>query len=103
MQIDHAFSELVGLIYEGTLEEEPWHSFLVRCQTVFNASVTNLILRSPTTLGLGSMHVVGGIPENIATYNARAYALDPFVNLPEGKVVTLHEFVDLEAWFASDF
>jgi DNA-binding CsgD family transcriptional regulator/PAS domain-containing protein len=102
MQIDHAFSDLVGLIYEGTLEEVPWQSFLARCQTVFNASVTNLILRSPTTPGLGSMHIVGGIPENIATYNERAYALDPFINLPEGEVVTLHEFVDREAWLASD-
>jgi len=103
MHIDREFSELVGLIYEGPLEAEPWKTFLVRCQAVFNASVTNLILRAPTTPGLGSMHVVGGIPENIATYNERAYALDPFINLPEGEVVTLHEFLDKEAWLASDF
>ncbi len=103
MQIDQEFSELVGLIYDGTLEEVPWQAFLERCQVVFNASVTNLILRSPTTPRLGSMHVVGGFPENIATYNERAYALDPFVNLPEGTVVTLHEFVDKEALLASDF
>jgi DNA-binding CsgD family transcriptional regulator/PAS domain-containing protein len=103
MHIDQDFSELVGLIYEGPLQEVPWRAFLVRCQEVFNASVTNLILRSRTTPGLGSMHVVGGIPENIATYNERTYALDPFINLPEGEVVTLHEFVDKEAWLASDF
>lgn len=103
MVIDQEFSDLVGLIYEGPLQEVPWRDFLVRCQAVFNASVANLILRAPNTPGLGSMHVVGGIPENIATYNERAYALDPFINLPEGEVVTLHEFVDKNTWFDSDF
>lgn len=103
MQIDHEFSELVGLIYDGPLEEVPWQAFLVRCQTVFNAHVTNLILRSPHTPGLGSMHVVGGFPENIATYNERSYALDPFINLPEGEVMTLHEFMGRDVLMASDF
>lgn len=103
MRIDPEFNELLGLIYEGLLEDEPWQRFLMRCQVVFKASVANLILRSPTTPGLGAMHVVGGVPENIASYNERSYALDPFINLPEGEVVTLHEFLGKEAVLDSDF
>ena len=103
MQIDQEFSELVGLIYEGPLEEVPWRSFLVRCQDLMSARVANLILRSPTTPGLGIMRVVGGVPEHIVTYNERSYALDPFINLPPGEVVTLHEFMGSEALLASDF
>lgn len=103
MQIDQEFSELVGLIYEGPLEAVPWQSFLERCQELMSARVANLILRSPTTPGLGIMRVVGGVPEHIVTYNERSYALDPFINLPPGEVVTLHEFMGSEALFASDF
>jgi DNA-binding CsgD family transcriptional regulator len=103
MQIDPEFSELIGLIYEGPLEEVPWRSFLMRCQELMSARVANLILRSPTTPGLGIMRVVGGVPEHIVTYNERSYALDPFINLPPGEVVTLHEFMGSEALLASDF
>lgn len=103
MRIDAEFNELLGLIYEGLLEDVPWQTFLLRCQEVFKASVANLILRSPNTPGLGAMHVVGGVPENIVTYNERSYALDPFINLPEGEVVTLHEFVGKEKLLTSDF
>lgn len=103
MQIDQEFSELIGLIYEGPLEEVPWRSFLVRCQELMSARVANLILRSPTTPGLGIMRVVGGVPEHIVTYSDSSYALDPFINLPPGEVVTLHEFMGSEALLASDF
>lgn len=103
MHIDQEFSELIGLIYEGPLEEVPWRSFLMRCQELMSARVANLILRSPTTPGLGIMRVVGGVPEHIVTYNERSYALDPFINLPPGEVVTLHEFMGSEALLASDF
>jgi DNA-binding CsgD family transcriptional regulator/PAS domain-containing protein len=103
MQIDQEFSELIGLIYEGPLEEVPWRTFLMRCQELMSARVSNLILRSPSTPGLGIMRVVGGVPEHIVTYNERSYALDPFINLPPGEVVTLHEFMGSEALLASDF
>lgn len=103
MHIDQEFSELIGLIYEGPLEEVPWRSFLVRCQELMSARVANLILRSPTTPGLGIMRVVGGVPEHIVMYNEGSYALDPFINLPPGEVVTLHEFMGTDALLASDF
>lgn len=103
MHIDQEFSELIGLIYEGPLEEVPWRSFLIRCQELMSARVANLILRSPTAPGLGIMRVVGGVPEHIVTYNEGSYALDPFINLPPGEVVTLHEFMGTDALLASDF
>lgn len=103
MQFDQEFSELLGLIYEGPLEPVPWQSFLERCKELMDAHVTNLVLRSPTHLGPGVMRVVGGVPEHIVTYNERSYALDPFINLPEGEVVSLHEFMDIDTLLASDF
>ena len=103
MHIDHEFSDLLELLYNGPLEPIPWQGFLERCKELMSARVANLILRSPGNLGLGLMRVVGGVPEHIVTYNERSYALDPFINLPEGEVVTLHEFMGTEALLASDF
>ncbi|HEY3699346.1 MAG TPA: helix-turn-helix transcriptional regulator [Spongiibacteraceae bacterium] len=103
MQIDNELSELIGLIYEGPLEAVPWQPFLERCKQIMGAYAANLILRSPTTVRLGMMQNAGGVPEHIVTYNERGYALDPFINLPPGAVVSLHEFMGSDALLASDF
>jgi DNA-binding CsgD family transcriptional regulator/PAS domain-containing protein len=103
MHVDQEFSDLLGLLYNGPLEAVPWQAFLESCKDLMSARVANLILRAPGRLGLGLMRVVGGVPEHIATYNERSYALDPFINLPEGEVVTLHEFMGTEQLLASDF
>ncbi|TNF35606.1 MAG: helix-turn-helix transcriptional regulator [Gammaproteobacteria bacterium] len=103
MKPDAAFSELLGLIYEGPLEAVPWQSFLSRFKEIMNASVTTLVLRPPTADARGVMLNDGGVMDVIASYNERLYALDPFVDLPPGKVVSLQEFIGTENLQASDF
>ena len=102
-QLHPAFSELVGLVYEGPMEPQPWEQFLNRCRELTGAPVATLILRAPSRHELGLMRTSGGETRNIETYHDRLHALDPFVNLPEGRVVTLHEFLSTEAVLASDF
>lgn len=103
MAIDPVFSELVGLLYEGPLEEAPWESFLGRCREVMGAAVVSLILRAPSRAELGLMRTSGGMLENIQSYNQRLYALDPFINLPEGQVFSLHEYLGTEVLLNGDF
>ena len=103
MKADASFSELLGLIYEGPLEPVPWQSFLARFKEVMNASVTTLVLRPPSEGSQGVVLNDGGVLDVIASYNERLYALDPFVDLPLGKVLGLHEFVGTEQLLESDF
>ena len=37
------------------------------------------------------------------SYNEGQFVLDPFVNLPPGEVISLHEYLSSEALLASDF
>lgn len=101
--IDPIFSELIGLLYEGPLEEAPWEGFLNRSREVMGAAVVSLILRAPSSPALGLLRTAGGDSQNISSYNERLYALDPFVNLPEGRVVSLHDYLTTETVLQSDF
>ncbi len=103
MKADVAFSELLGLVYEGPLEPVPWQSFLARFKEVMHAAVTTLVLRPPSEGSRGVVLNEGGVLDVIASYNERLYALDPFVDLPLGKVVDLHEFIGTDTLLASDF
>ena len=47
-RIDSDFSQLVGLIYQGALEEQPWQSALPALREALDAQVISLVLRPPT-------------------------------------------------------
>lgn len=103
MTTDPEFSALLELVYEGPLEPVPWQAFLARFKEWMSASVTTLVLQPPSERSRGVMLNDGGVLDVIASYNESLYALDPFVGLPEGQVVGLHEFVGTEALLGSDF
>lgn len=103
MQVDENFSELVGLIYQGPLEDPPWHSFLASFREILGAQLITLLLRPPREDAHGVMLADGGSLSAIESYNEGQFVLDPFVNLPLGQVVTLHEFMTTDALLASPF
>lgn len=103
MKPDSAFSDLLGLIYEGPLESVPWQGFLARFREVMDAAVTTLVLRPPSEHSGGVMLNEGGALDVIASYNERLHALDPFVDLPTGQVVSLQEFIGTDELLSSDF
>jgi DNA-binding CsgD family transcriptional regulator/PAS domain-containing protein len=103
---DEVFEQLVELIYEGPLQEKPWQSFLPMPRKVMDAQVVSLVLRPPAAGDRGVIlncrrdedgAEVGELadPEDWEAINYREqfFALDPFVNLPPGKVVTQQELV----------
>lgn len=103
MRVDGDFSELIGTIYQGALEEVPWQTFLATFRELMGAHLVTLLLRPPTAEGHGLMLHDGGSISAIDSYNESLFALDPYVNLPLGEVVGLRDFVTPEVLEKSDF
>jgi DNA-binding CsgD family transcriptional regulator len=86
------FSELTRLVYEGTLDPAAWRLFLKGMCEKLNGNAAVIILRIPR-LGEVPLKVdYGAIPELSPPYFRKYMAMDPFVQLPEGRAVTLHDF-----------
>lgn len=107
------YDQLLGLIYEGPLEARPWQSALPRLRELFDAQVASLVLRPPAEhdrgLILNSVRDGGGHsladPNDweVSAYREQFFALDPFINLPLNKVVTLQDMLDGNELEHSDY
>lgn len=101
MQTDPSFSDLIGTIYQGAIEEPPWQGFLALLRELMVAVNTTLVLRPPSTQGKGILLTDGGSLEGIAHYNESLFVFDPFVDLQPGEVKTLLEIIDEKEWLNS--
>ena len=64
---------------------------------------TVIMLLPPGSAAINLISTVGGRSEVTSAYRGQLFALDPFVNLPEGRVITLHEFVGDRELERNDF
>jgi DNA-binding CsgD family transcriptional regulator/PAS domain-containing protein len=97
------FSELVHLVYAGAIDPSAWRTFLKLMTERLSGNAAVLILRVPK-LGEIPMKVAhGAMPEREALYFKHFMAVDPFVQLPEGRAVTMHDFVDAEELERSEY
>ena len=101
------FSELLESIYHGLDEAPLWQGFLNQLRNEMDASICFLILRTPNP-GDAGLLLSDGLPSPISdtpnnVYSDGLYALDPFVNLPAGKVVSLEEFLPATQLLNSEF
>jgi len=99
------FSELLAAIYEGPLEAVPWKNALDLLRRHLRASYVTLMLRPPSADREALMvNSAGDLPiTREAEYNKHYYALDPFVDLPPDKVVTVNELIGDANWRESEF
>lgn len=86
--------DLIGLLYEGLLEADPWSSLLGALRERLKASSVSLLMQPRGTLLPVTSFRCGGSPEGHVQYRGHYHLSDPFVNLPDREVVTLDEFVD---------
>lgn len=98
-----AFSRLVLLLHEGALVPSRWQEFLEAVARHLEGNAATLVLRSPAAGEAVLLYSWGCRPEGTQAYASRYFALDPFVQLPAGEVVTLHEFVPPEQLERSEF
>lgn len=108
----------MGLIYQGALEAQPWESALPALREAFDAQVASLVLRPPAE-GDGGVILNSLRPDptgnvaapdladpgdwELAAYREQFFSLDPFVNLPPGRVIALDDVLSEEALEASDY
>ncbi|MDG1399556.1 MAG: hypothetical protein P8K07_16935 [Candidatus Binatia bacterium] len=94
---------LIAALYEGPLEKVPFHAFLSHlCEAVASVNAT-LILRPPGRSAATLVFTEGNLRGWEHPYAERFFALDPFSDLPEGKVTSLIDLVQSEALMQSDF
>ncbi len=112
------YDHLLGLVYQGALEEQPWQSALPLLREVLDAQVVSLVLRPPSDDDRGAIlncvrpesHVQRGqgLLADPSDWEASAYrdqffALDPFINLPLDEVVALEDILPDAELVASDY
>lgn len=91
-------NELLDAIYEGPLTRPPWRDALRRLQQRLDAAHVALILCPPSADEFGTMvHIGSEDAAAMESYTKRLFALDPFVHLREGDVVTPEELIG-EKW-----
>lgn len=98
------FSSLTDVLYEGIQEDIPWKSFLHSLRDQMHANSATFILRPPSSDADGIIVSTGeSTDDEVVAYNKQFFALDPFVDLPHGKVVTLDEFIPERDQEKSDY
>lgn len=115
------YDRLIGLIYQGALEDQPWESALPALREAFDAQVVSLILRPPSTDDKGvilncvrpdqpdgntepaSQHIADPSDWQATAYREQFFSLDPFINLPPDTVITLSDVLDDKALKQSDY
>ncbi len=101
------FDELLGALYEGPFERPLWSTALKLIQRDLQAHWAALILR-PATVNQPALIIgarLGAVfAAHSSPYTSHAqFALDPFVNLPTDRVMTIEEFLGREQWQKSEF
>lgn len=113
------YDRLLGALYQGPLEATPWQTFLPLSRELLDAKVVSLVLRPPAEgdrgVILNQLRPEAGADARLtvqladpddwqtATYREQFFALDPFINLPPGKVVTLEELLPSAALRTSEY
>ncbi len=113
---DLSFDDLLGLIYEGPLEDRPWQSALPQLRHMLDAQVASLVVRPPSDEDQGAiLNSVRPEPGDngdtladpnawqAASYQEEFFSLDPFVNLPPDQVVALEDVLPDKELVNSDY
>ncbi|MAC32365.1 MAG: helix-turn-helix transcriptional regulator [Haliea sp.] len=99
--IPAGYDALLDALYRGPLEEPPWATALPLLRELFDAHVVSLVLRPPAEDDRGVIlnslrdrqQATLSDPNDweVTAYREQFFALDPFVNLPPDRVVTLED------------
>ncbi len=101
MEFDR-LNALFDAIYEGPMEATPWQTALRLLQQTFGAMHVTMILRPPSSHSAGFMlNTDSAAADATESYQNHFFALDPFVGLPEDKVITPEELVGSSRWNSS--
>lgn len=113
------YDQLIETIYQGPLESPPWQHLLSLLGSQMDALAVSLVLRTPANDNAGLIlnyrrtdeHHTGEPQNTLAdpadwpasAYREHFFALDPFIHLPLGEVVTLAELIPAEQLEKSEY
>ena len=110
------YDQLLGLIYQGPLESQPWQSALPALREALDSQVASLVLRPPSAddpgVILNSLRPdANGAAQPLASpddweltvYRDEFFSLDPFVNLPPDTVTALQDILPDDELISSDY
>ncbi len=100
------FSRLTREIYEGPFEKPPWRKSLSSLLQLMDACHVTLVLRPATPEGPSV--TIDASSNGVEIYAGEychydVFSLDPFIKLPNDKVVTVDEVVGEANWVNSEF
>ena len=97
-----ALDRLAGAIYEGITETPPWNTALELMREQLNAAHVTLMLRPPSEESTGVMINAGDVDAQATeSYESHFFAIDPFVGLPEGEVISAEDLLGKDEWLKS--
>lgn len=103
-ELSGRMNELLLALSRGPVAQPPWEEFLRMLGDALGADYVTLILRAPREGDAGV--VINSVvlsPKLFSDDSDNYFALDPFINLPEGEVFTIDEFLAAEDYYASDY
>ena len=102
------FSRLLGYLYDGHLEEDPYNRFLELIRDVLDLNFASITLREPIGEDGGLLFIsCDSLKKTYADdhenpYTDRYYTSDLMVELPWGKPVTIDELIPYSSFESSD-
>lgn len=91
--------DIVGVIYDGITETPPWQAALEQVRSLMRAAHVTLLLRPPSPESTGVMINSGEVEQQaVESYETHFFAVDPFVGLPDGEVISAEELLGREQW-----
>ena len=98
-----AFSQLVHKIYAGAVPPNTWDLFVTALAELLHSKAAVLLVQLPSASHPGLIDMYNADSDRARRHYAQYIALDPFSNLPDAKVVTLHEYLAPEEVENSEF
>ncbi|ARS26569.1 helix-turn-helix transcriptional regulator [Sphingomonas sp. KC8] len=97
------FSRLVRALYASLVADQPWYGFLTELRDQMNAQFATLIVSRAASSAPSLMVTPLGKPQDIEAYCDHLFRIDPFTDLPEGKVISQFEHLNEGAFKQSAF
>lgn len=89
------FSQMIGLLYDASLDPQQWQPALMRIRDLFSANYATLILRPPSAEDVGLLIVAS---ETTVEYYFPDYLASPFTGMPCDEVVTVEDILSISEW-----
>lgn len=95
--------ELIAALYDGPLEDEPFASFLARLRAWLGGNAAVILIERQRRDRPGVILASGAITPAGSRDYLEHFKDDPFIDLPQGKVTTLHEHLGAALSERSEF